>query len=149
MSLVLQNEIALRAAQYDNTSAGVLLLQTLLALAFVVGLAYLILRVLLPRMAGRAFPGAVRMTESANGLMRCVDTLHMGTPGQLHIIEIAGRYYLIAATTGGTQMLTELSAEHIGMLLSAAQARQPHHPLANLRDVPMPEWLSRVLMKKP
>lgn len=79
-----------------------MLFQTLLALAFVCGLAYLIFRVLLPRFTSNF---------GANNMMRVVDRIGLDTRKSLYIIEVTGRWFLVAASEGGVQMISELDAK--------------------------------------
>lgn len=79
-----------------------MLFQTLLALAFVCGLAYLIFRVLLPRFT---------TNFGANNMMRVVDRIGLDTRKSLYIIEVTGRWFLVAASEGGVQMISELDAK--------------------------------------
>jgi len=78
-----------------------MLFQTLLALAFVCGLAYLIFRVILPRFTSNF---------GANNMMRVVDRIGLDTRKSLYIIEVTGRWFLVAASEGGVQMISELDA---------------------------------------
>lgn len=80
----------------------VMLLQTLLALAFVCGLAYVIFRVLLPKFTANF---------GANNMMRVVDRIGLDTRKSLYIIEVTGRWFLVAASEGGVQMISELDAK--------------------------------------
>ena len=79
-----------------------MLLQTFLALAFVCGLAYLIFRVLLPKFTSN---------YGANNMMRVVDRIGLDTRKSLYIIEVTGRWFLVAASEGGVQMISELDAK--------------------------------------
>lgn len=79
-----------------------MLFQTLLALAFVCGLAYLIFRVILPRFTSNF---------GANNMMRVVDRIGLDTRKSLYIIEVTGRWFLVAASEGGVQMISELDAK--------------------------------------
>lgn len=80
----------------------VMLLQTFLALAFVCGLAYVIFRVLLPKFT---------TNFGANNMMRVVDRIGLDTRKSLYIIEVTGRWFLVAASEGGVQMISELDAK--------------------------------------
>lgn len=80
----------------------VMLLQTFLALAFVCGLAYVIFRVLLPKFTSNF---------GANNMMRVVDRIGLDTRKSLYVIEVTGRWFLVAASEGGVQMISELDAK--------------------------------------
>ena len=79
-----------------------MLFQTFLALAFVCGLAYLIFRVLLPKFT---------TNFGANNMMRVVDRIGLDARKSLYIIEVTGRWFLVAASEGGVQMISELDAQ--------------------------------------
>lgn len=79
-------------------------MQTVLALAFVCGLAYLIFRVILPRLSG---VGAF----SSNNMVRVIDRIGLEARKNLYVIEVAGRFLLIAASESGVQLIAELDAE--------------------------------------
>ncbi len=81
-----------------------MLVQTFLALAFVCGLAYLIFRVILPRVSG---VGAF----SSNNMVRVIDRIGLEARKNLYVVEVAGRFLLIAASESGVQLIAELDAE--------------------------------------
>lgn len=80
----------------------VMLLQTFLALAFVCGLAYVIFRVLLPKFT---------TNFGANNMMRVVDRIGLDTRKSLYIIEVTGRWFMVASSESGVQMISELDAK--------------------------------------
>ncbi|MFN7928212.1 MAG: flagellar biosynthetic protein FliO [Blastocatellia bacterium] len=109
--LLLQNEITEKAAQFNSgPSAALMFLQMIVALGFVVGLAYLILRVLLPRTMQRMNVSRLKAADSTMGMMRLVDTLALKERQQLHIVEITGRYFAIATTDSSATTITEIQA---------------------------------------
>lgn len=79
-----------------------MLFQTLVALAFVCGLAYVIFRVILPRLT---------TNYGANNMMRVVDRIGLDTRKSLYIIEVTGRWFLVASSESGVQMISELDAK--------------------------------------
>ena len=79
-----------------------MLFQTLVALAFVCGLAYVIFRVILPRLT---------TNYGANNMMRVVDRIGLDTRKSLYIIEVTGRWFLVASSENGVQMISELDAK--------------------------------------
>ena len=94
-------------------------MQTVMALAFVCGLAYLIFRVILPRLSGVGF--------STNNMVRVIDRIGLEARKNLYVIEVAGRFLLIAASESGVQLIAELDAE------AAAEAERE---LARVRQAP-------------
>ncbi|MEO6587876.1 MAG: flagellar biosynthetic protein FliO [Pyrinomonadaceae bacterium] len=86
----------------SGLSFAYMLFQTLVALAFVCGLAYLIFRVLLPRFT---------TSFGANNMMRVVDRIGLDTRKSLYIIEVTGRWFLVASSESGVQMISELDGQ--------------------------------------
>lgn len=84
-----------------------MLVQTILALAFVCGLAYVVFRVVLPRLAS---------SYSGNSMIRVVDRTGLEARKTLFIIEVAGKWMLVASSEAGVQLISELdpaSAEEL------------------------------------
>ena len=79
-----------------------MLFQTLLALVFVCGLAYLIFRVILPRLSAN---------YGSNNMVRVVDRIGLEARKSLYVIEVAGRWFLVASSESGVQLVSELDAE--------------------------------------
>lgn len=79
-----------------------MLLQTLFALALVCGLAYVVFRWVLPRL------NAVRST---NSMLRIVDRVGLDVRRNLYVVEVAGRWLLIASSEAGVQLISELDAK--------------------------------------
>ena len=80
----------------------IMLFKMFLALGIVCGLAYVIFRVLLPKFTANF---------GANNMMRVVDRIGLDTRKSLYIIEVTGRWFLVAASEGGVQMISELDAK--------------------------------------
>jgi len=78
-----------------------MLVQTILALLLVCGLAYLIFRVLLPRLTGNF---------SSNNMVRVVDRVGLEARKNLYVIEVTGRWLLISVSENGAQLISELDA---------------------------------------
>ena len=78
-----------------------MMLQTFVALGAVCGLAYVIFRWVLPRLA---------VTRSAGGMVRVVDRVGLDARKSLYVIEVAGRWLLVASSESGVQLLSELGA---------------------------------------
>jgi flagellar protein FliO/FliZ len=79
-----------------------MLLKTLLVLCFVCGLAYFIFRWLLPRLAVGRISGS---------MVRVVDVTGIDARKRLYVIEVAGRWLLLASSEAGVQFIAELDAE--------------------------------------
>ena len=104
-----------------------MLLRTIVALAVVCGIVYLLFRWLLPRLQHLQPPGK---------MMRVVDSLAVGERQRVMIVEVANRYFLVsAAGGGGVQLIGELDAKEIAeseekLRATNAAARAPFgtHP---------------------
>jgi flagellar biogenesis protein FliO len=78
-----------------------MLVQTIFALALVIGLAYLIFRVILPRLA---------VNYGSNNMVRVVDRIGLEARKSLYVIEVAGKWMLVASSENGVQFIAELDA---------------------------------------
>lgn len=78
------------------------LVQTVMALSFVCGLAYLIFRVVLPRLS---------VGFSSSNMVRIIDRIGLEARKNLYVVEVAGRWLLISASDSGVQLIAELDAE--------------------------------------
>lgn len=81
-----------------------LLVQTMIALALVCGLAILIFRYILPRL------NAVSFNKS---IVRIVDGTSLDARKRLVVIEVAGKYMLVAISENGVQLVSELDGESV------------------------------------
>lgn len=79
-----------------------MLVQTVLALLFVCGIAYVIFRVILPRLSTN-FGG--------NSMIRIVDRTGLEPRKTLYVIEVAGKWLLVSASEDGVQLVSELDPE--------------------------------------
>lgn len=79
-----------------------MLVQTIFALALVCGLAYLIFRVILPRLT---------VSYGTNNMVRVVDRIGLEARKSLFVIEVAGKWMLVASSESGVQFIAELDAE--------------------------------------
>lgn len=79
-----------------------MLLQTLFALALVCGLAYLIFRIILPRLT---------VNFGSNKMVRIVDRIGLEARKNLYVIEVAGKWMLVASSENGVQFIAELNPE--------------------------------------
>ena len=78
-----------------------MLVQTILALALVCGLAYLIFRVIMPRLV---------VNYGTNNMVRVVDRIGLEARKSLYVIEVAGKWMLVASSENGVQFIAELDA---------------------------------------
>jgi flagellar protein FliO/FliZ len=92
-----------QAATFGGEGGGFLLmlLQTLFVLGLVCGIAYLVFRWVLPRLA---------VVRSANSMVRVVDVVGLDARKRLYVIEVAGRWMLVASSEAGVHMVSELDA---------------------------------------
>ena len=79
-----------------------MLVQTVLALVFVCGIAYVIFRVILPRLA---------TNYGANSMIRIVDRAGLEARKTLYVIEVAGKWLLVSASEDGVQLICDLDPE--------------------------------------
>lgn len=79
-----------------------MLLQTIFALALVCGLAYLIFRVILPRLT---------VNFGTSNMVRVVDRIGLDARKSLYVIEVAGKWMLVAASENGVQFIAELNPQ--------------------------------------
>lgn len=95
-----------------------MLVQTVFALLLVCGLAYLIFRVILPRLA---------VNYGSNNMVRVVDRIGLDARKSLYVIEVAGKWMLVASSENGVQLISELNAE---------EARLAEQEIVNKRQTP-------------
>jgi len=76
--------------------------QTILALGFVCLLAYVVLRVVLPRL---------NVATAGRSMVNVIDRIQLDPRRSLYVVEVTGRWLLIAASEGGVQLISELDAE--------------------------------------
>lgn len=101
-----------------NLSFVWMLVQTVFALLLVCGLAYLIFRVILPRLA---------VNYGSNNMVRVVDRIGLDARKSLYVIEVAGKWMLVASSENGVQLISELDAE---------EARLAEQEIVNKRQTP-------------
>ena len=99
-----------------GASLFVMLLQTVVALAFVCGLAYLIFRWLLPRL---------NVARVGGRMVRVVERAGLDARSQLYVIEVAGRWLLVASSQAGVQLLSELDPKAAEEAAAELEARRP------------------------
>lgn len=95
-----------------------MLVQTIFALALVCGLAYLIFRVLLPKLS---------INYGSSSMVRVVDRIGLEARRNLYVIEVAGKWMLVASSESGVQLICELDA---------GQARAAEEEIAKNRQLP-------------
>ena len=76
--------------------------QTIFALGFVCLLAYVVLRVVLPRL---------NVATAGKSMVNVIDRTQLEPRRSLYVVEVTGRWLLIAASEGGVQLISELDAE--------------------------------------
>jgi flagellar biosynthetic protein FliO len=76
-----------------------LLVQTLVALAAVCSLAYLIFRVVLPRL---------QVGQNSGGMIRVVERVGVDAKRSLLVVEVAGKWLLVGVSESGVQLVSEL-----------------------------------------
>jgi flagellar biogenesis protein FliO len=103
---------ALQGGEGINFAAT--LLQTLLVLAFVCALAYLIFRRVLPRLG---------VGHAGNSMVRVVDVVGLDARKRLYVVEVAGRWLLLASSEAGVHLVGELDAERAGAAERALEER--------------------------
>lgn len=79
-----------------------MLLQTIFALAMVCGLAYLIFRIILPRLT---------VNFGSKNMVRIVDRIGLEARKNLYVIEVAGKWMLVASSESGVQFIAELNPD--------------------------------------
>lgn len=101
-----------------GTNFVLMILQTLLALGFVCGLAYVIFRWLLPRL------GAVR-PGGGGQMVRVVERVGIDVRRSLLVVEVAGRWLLISSSEAGVHLVSELDAETAREAASEIERQRP------------------------
>ena len=90
-----------------------MLLQTAFALALVCGLAVLIFRYILPKL------NVVSFNKS---IVRVVDGASLEARKRLIVVEVAGKYLLLAASESGVQMISELDGAAVEEAVAKLEA---------------------------
>ena len=99
-----------------GSSFGWMLLQTLLALAFICAIAWLLLRLM-----GRYTNGL----GSSRSMIEIVDRLALDQRKSVYIVKVTGRWLLVGSSETGLQLLTELDAEEAAQAADAVRGRRP------------------------
>lgn len=107
-----------------------MLLQTIFALALVCGLAYLIFRIILPRLT---------VNFGTGNMVRVVDRIGLEARRNLYVIEVAGKWMLVASSENGVQFIAELNPQ---------EARAAEEELAKNRQIPTDSALGKSFSDK-
>lgn len=133
----------LLALQIDTGGSFALaLLQTLVVLAFVCGLAYVVLRVALPRLG---------VSRSPKGMMRVVDSVSLEPRRNLYVVEVAGRWMLVASSEAGVQMISELNeraAQEAEAAASNERLARHHDAAASIVRGALADGVARFFKKR-
>ena len=96
-----QAEIA--TEQFQSGSSLVwMFVETILALGFVCLLAYVVLRVVLPRL---------NVGTAGKTMVNVIDRTPLDQRRSLFVVEVTGRWLLIGSSEGGVQLISELDPE--------------------------------------
>lgn len=132
---------------YGDAGANffLMLMQTVLALGLVCGLAYVIFRWVLPRLQN--FSGA------GHHLVRVVDRVGLDARKSLYVIEVAGRWLLVASSESGVQLISELDAESAEEAAAELERQRPTFRRAGLSSTDgsaetLAEKFARILSKR-
>jgi flagellar protein FliO/FliZ len=109
----------------SGASFFLMLVETLLALGLVCGLAYALFRWVLPRLQ---MAGIMRANDSS--MVRIVDRVGLDARKNLYVIEVAGRWLLIAASEAGVQLVSELDAANAEEAAQAIERMRPNYRAA-------------------
>lgn len=117
-----------------------LLLQTAFALALVCGLAIFVFRYLLPRL------NVVALNRS---VVRVIDGASLDARKRLVVVEVAGKYLLLALSENGVQTVTELDGAAVEKAVADLAAKQAQNsaPMGKITDS-FAQTLERVRQKK-
>ena len=117
-----------------------LLLQTAFALALVCGLAIFVFRYLLPRL------NVVALNRS---VVRVIDGASLDARKRLVVVEVAGKYLLLALSENGVQTVTELDGAEVEKAVADLAAKQAQNsaPMGKITDS-FAQTLERVRQKK-
>ncbi|MBO1265374.1 FliO/MopB family protein [Proteiniclasticum sp. SCR006] len=96
------------------------LIQTFLALAFVLGLAYVVLRF------------GKKVTNGNTTYVRIIEKTMLTNQSFLAVIKVGEDYHLASVTSGEVKILKDLNKEEIEEVLEEKQRKLEENPLANL-----------------
>jgi flagellar biogenesis protein FliO len=111
-----------------------LLVQTILALALVCGLAIVIFRYILPRL------NAVSFNKS---IVHIVDGASLDARKRLLVVEVAGKYMLLASSESGVQFISELDGTAVEQAVADADKAQKETKKDSFKQVLDGFWKKR------
>ncbi len=115
-----------------------MMVQTFLALGIVCGLAYVIFRFVVPR---------VNFNYTQNSMVRVVDRIAIDARKSLCVVEVAGKWMLIAVTENGVQLVSELDKESAELAETEIKTRREAQN-ANALGTNFAEKLTQMIKKK-
>ena len=101
-----------------GASFFLMLVQTLLALGLVCGLAYVIFRWVLPRLS---------VSRASGSMVRVVDRVGLDARKSLYVVEVAGRWLLVGASESGVSLVSELDAESAAEAADEIERARPNY----------------------
>lgn len=124
----------------SDISFFLMLLRTVVVLGLVCGLAYVLFRLILPRL---------QFSTSTHRLVRIVDRVALDARRNLYVVEVANRWLLIGSSEAGVQLISELDAATVKEEAAAIRAHGALHPLASSeRRSSFADHLSRIMNKR-
>lgn len=114
--------------------------QTIFALGLVCGLAYVLFRWVLPRLGGAQF---------GNHIVRIVDRVPLDARKNLYVVEVAGRWLLIASSEAGVHIVSELDAAAAEEAAGRIERERPTFKTATVAGrSAFADQLARLMSKK-
>lgn len=95
------------------------LLQTLIALIAVIGLAYLVLRV------------GKRLNTGNNNYVRILEKTNMSNQSYLAVAKVGSEYHLMSVTSGEIKILKDISAEEVEAAMEEKRRQFEENPINN------------------
>jgi flagellar protein FliO/FliZ len=143
--LALQEPAPFAQGSYGDgggASFFLMLLQTLLALALVCGLAYVLFRLVLPRL--QSFGGR------SGSMVRVVDRVALDARKSLYVIEVSDKWFLVASSEAGVQLISELDATSAVEAEEALERLRPGFTKERGGEAPptLADRFARLLMKR-
>jgi flagellar biosynthetic protein FliO len=120
VALAFQEPTPFDPARYQSGGGAsflLMLVETLLALALVCGLAYFIFRWVVPRLQQVVGPGG--------GMIRVVERVGLDARKSLVVVEVAGKWLLVATSEAGVQLISELDAATAEEAAAEAERLRP------------------------
>lgn len=117
-----------------------MLVQTAIALGLVCGLAVLIFRFILPKL------NVVSFNKS---IVRVVDGASLDARKRLMVVEVAGKYLLLAVSESGVQMVSELDGANVeDAVLRLEESKQNANPQLKKATDSFAQMIDNVWKKK-